>query len=533
MRDFLLHVNATLYRKALAWLACACVFLGTAQGADAFLQIDDQGRSSISREELEELINRPGTTVVQGSVVLEEGEVREGHLVIIAGDLEMMSGSSVKGDAIVVSGDALLNGECVVEGDLRVVSGYLWASDKAEVRGRTLIHKGNYELESLDAESGEVELKGIKDVNRYRLGWNLPLGPIFPPGPFNRVDGHTFDVRARYSRPEGVRGSVFEATLRIPTEDTHEDFVMWRASLEAPLLEDESLKLSFEGFKWTETEDAWRTGDLENSLVAFVTSNDNRDYYEETGGAVRLGYRWTDELHVGGGLRSAECRSLATRSPFTLIQRTDFRENPQIDEGRLTEFAFGLRYDTRFDVFFPADAWYLQAGMRIGLDFLDGEHTYTMLEATARRHQQLTLSDFLDLRLKAAGAMDPLPAQRTYSLGSVGGVRGKDFESWASPRGDRLLLANVEYRRRLAPVRYIEKIFSTWWLVAFYDAGAVFLSGDPEDLGTLFSEASDHAGSGAGLGVSGSSLLPYVGIFAAKDLDTDSWRFIVRLNREF
>ena len=443
MRDFVLHVKTPRYHSVLAWLACSCIFLGLAPGADAFFQGDDQERSSISEKELEKLINRPGTTVIEGSLVLEEGEVREGHLVIIGGDLEMMSGSSVKGDAIVGSGDALLNGECVVEGDLRVVSGYLWASDKAEVRGKTLIHKGNYELKSLDAESGRVELKGIKDVNRYRLGWNLPFGPFFPPGPFNRVDGHTFDLRASYRRPEGMRGSVLETTLRIPTEDTHEDFVMWKASLEVPLLEDETLRLNLGGFKWTETEDAWRTGDLENSLVAFVTSNDDRDYYEETGGSVRLGYQWTDELCVDGGLRSAECRSLETRSPFTLIQRTDYRENPPINEGRLTEFVLGLRYDTRFDTFFPADAWYLQAAMRMGLDFLDGEYSYTMLEATARRHQQLTLSDFLDLRFKAAGAMDPLPAQRTYSLGSVGGVRGKDFESWASPRGDRLLLANI------------------------------------------------------------------------------------------
>jgi hemolysin activation/secretion protein len=171
--------------------------------------------------------------------------------------------------------------------------------------------------------------------------------------------------------------------------------------------------------------------------------------------------------------------------------------------------------------------------MQSGLDFLGGERTYTMLEAAVRRHQRLSYSDFLDLKFKAAGAVDPLPVQRTYSLGSVGGVRGKDFDSWGVPRGDRLLLANIEYRRRLPTVRYIQSVFSTWWLVAFYDAGALFISKDPDDLGTLISDASDHAGSGTGVGVSGSSFLPYIGMFVAKDLDTDSWRFIVRLNRPF
>jgi hypothetical protein len=495
--------------------------------AEAFLQSGEQEHGSISRDDLEKLINREGTTVFEGSLELAEGEVLEGHVVIIAGDLEMQNGSSIKGDVIVVSGDALLNGQCVIEGDVRVVSGYFYASDKAEIRGRTLLLKGNYELKSLEEASGQVRLKEIKDVNRHRFKGTLS------PGPINRVDGHTFDLIGTFRRPEGVPGSSFEARIRIPTEDTHDDFLMWRASLKVPLFEDETLKLYAGAFKWTETEDEWRTEDPENSLVAFVTSNDNRDYYEETGGSIGLGYLWTDELFVFGGLRSAECRNLDARSPFTFIQRTDFRENPPINEGRLTEFKLSLCYDTRFDTHFPADAWHIQAVMRSGLDFLEGERTYTMLEAAVRRHQQLTYSNFLDLRFKAAGAMDPLPAQRTYSLGNVGGVRGKNFDSWEVPRGDRLLLANVEYRRRLAPVRYLESIFSSWWLVAFYDAGAVFLSEDPEDFGSLFSDASDHTGSGAGLGVSGSSFLPYVGLFVAKDLDTDSWRFILRLNRPF
>ena len=167
------------------------------------------------------------------------------------------------------------------------------------------------------------------------------------------------------------------------------------------------------------------------------------------------------------------------------------------------------------------------------LEFLDGDQTYTILEGTVRRHQKLTRLDFVDLRFKMAGSTDALPVQRTFSMGSYGGVRGKNFDSWMDPRGDRLLLANVEYRRRMEPVPYLESLFSSWWLVAFVDAGALFVSDNPEDLGTLFSDAGDHSGSGAGLGISGSSFLPYVGLFVAKDLDTDSWRFIVRLNRPF
>lgn len=484
------------------------------------------GRSKISADDLEKLINRPNTTVVHGTLDLGEGQVIEGNVVVIEGDLEMQGGSAIHGNAIVVAGDALLNGPCAIEGDLRIVSGFFYASDLARITGQIVMLEGNYTLKKYDESTGHVELQGVKDVNRHRFSASVV------PGPFNRVDGQNFDFSLDYTRPEGVPGSSFEASLRIPTEDTHDKFVQFRGTFSTPLIE-ETLKLEVQGYKITDTEDSWRTGDFENSIVAFFTSNDDRDYYERTGGEVKLSYDLMEEVTVTGSLSSAEYRSLGTRSPFTLFQRSDFRRNPAVFEGHLTELRIGVVYDTRFDMYFPSDAWFVDADVRSGLDFMDGDRTYTILEGAVRRHQKLTRDDFLDLRFKLAGATDALPLQRTFSFGSFGGVRGKDWNSWSTPRGDRLLLGNVEYRRRLSPVRFVRSVFTSWWLVAFYDAGALFNSDDPKDFGTLFSDAGDHSGSGAGLGVSGSSFVPYLAFFLAKDLDADYWRFIVRLNRTF
>lgn len=510
--------------KAVALGLALVALLGLNASACAMQMFNE--RAKISKKNLEALINRPNTTVIQGILDLGEDESIDGNVVVIEGDLEMQSGSAISGDVIVIAGDALLNGKCVVSGDLRVVSGFLYTSDLAEIRGETLMLEGNFMLEEYDESTGRVKLKTIKDINRRRLTVSL-----FP-GPFNRVDGHNFDFNVEVKRPEGVPGSSFEGVLRVPTEDTHDKFFQFTGLLSVPFM-DERMRLDVEGFKMTETEDRWRAEDLENSIITFVVSNDDRDYYERTGGSVGLSYDMTDEVQVGGSLSSAEYRSLDARSPFTLFQPTDYRPNPPVFEGHLTELQLRVEYDTRFDPYFPADAWLVEAGLRSGLDFIDGEGTYTILEATARRHQKLTRSDFLDLRFKMAGATDELPPQRTFSFGTYGAVRGKDYESWDSPRGDRLLLANVEYRRMLTPVRYIQSVLSSWWFVAFFDAGAFFVSEDPEDFGTLFSDSGDHSGSGAGVGISGSSLLPYFGMFVAKDLDTDSWRFIVRINRPF
>jgi formylmethanofuran dehydrogenase subunit C len=103
-------------------LLCAVVTCSHAYGSM-------DGRTKISAGDLEKLINRPNTTVVHGTLDLEEGQVVEGNVVVIEGDLEMQSGSAVHGDAIVVAGDALLNGQCTIDGDLRIVTGFYYASD--------------------------------------------------------------------------------------------------------------------------------------------------------------------------------------------------------------------------------------------------------------------------------------------------------------------------------------------------------------------------------------------------------------------
>jgi hypothetical protein len=524
MRGGALSGVASKRPGALALLSAVVLLCAVVTCSHAIGSMD--GRARISADDLEKLINRPNTTVVHGTLDLGEDQIVDGNVVVIEGDLEMQSGSAVHGDAIVIAGDALLNGQCTVDGDLRIVAGFYYASDLAKITGKIIMLEGNYTLKEYDESTGHVELQMVKDVNRHRLS-----ASVFP-GPFNRVDGQNFDFSIDYKRPEGVTGSSFEGLLRIPTEDTHDKFVQFRGTFSTPLM-GERMKLDVEGFKITGTQDSWRTGDFENSIIAFFVSNDDRDYYEKTGGSAKLSYNLMEEITVTGSLSSAEYRSLATRSPFTLFQRTDFRPNPPVFEGHLTELDIGVVYDTRFDVYFPSDAWFVDGGVRSGLDFMDGEATYTILEGAVRRHQKLARGNFLDLRFKFAGATDALPPQRTFSFGSFGGVRGKDWDSWSSPRGDRLLLGNVEYRRRLSPVRFVRSVFTSWWFVAFYDAGALFLSDDPKDFGTLFSDAGDHAGSGAGLGVSGSSFVPYLGFFVAKDLDTDSWRFIVRLNRPF
>ena len=72
-------------------------------------------------------------------------------------------------------------------------------------------------------------------------------------------------------------------------------------------------------------------------------------------------------------------------------------------------------------------------------------------------------------------------------------------------------------------------------LLAFADAGYLTMAESPRSpFGFLDGSLGDWKKS-VGIGISGESLVPYLGIYAAQDLDAGSFspRFIIRIERSF
>ena len=115
---------------------------------------------------------------------------------------------------------------------------------------------------------------------------------------------------------------------------------------------------------------------------------------------------------------------------------------------------------------------------------------------------------------------DSLPAQRRFSLGGPGSLRGFRAASFVDSQG---IQATTETRLPLPVGKRIALLFLSWHWVAFADVGSV---GDYERW---------HAD--VGTGISGINLFSYVELLLAQRVtDTDQEgsgpRFVVRFRRD-
>ena len=212
------------------------------------------------------------------------------------------------------------------------------------------------------------------------------------------------------------------------------------------------------------------------------------------------------------------------------------RENPPIDDGERIAAALTLELDTRDDEkAWPKDAWFAQVWAEKGIADGRGEFSYTAFHAFVRWYNKLPFNLQWDMRGRLFSTLDQIPAQLSQSLNGFAGVRGLDDQPFDVIRGDRLALFSSEWRYWLPEVPVVRWIFTRWNALVFTDIGLLARASNPtaplEFLETPFSEWRKTAG----VGISGETRFPYLGIYVAKDLDgrRKNMRLIIRINRSF
>jgi outer membrane protein assembly factor BamA len=208
--------------------------------------------------------------------------------------------------------------------------------------------------------------------------------------------------------------------------------------------------------------------------------------------------------------------------------------NPPIDDGVRTTVSGSLVYDSREEPAWPGSAWRLRLWGEKGFDGGPGEFDYGAFQFELNRYQNLPYDLHLDVRGRLFSTIDPAPSQTYQTLGGYGGIRGLTDHPFPVYRGDRLALLSGELRRSLPDVRYISAFFTSWNVILFSDIGLLALAEDPYDSFGFLDAPFEDWGKSIGLGVSGESILPYVGVYVAHDLDRGgSLRAILRIERSF
>ncbi len=356
---------------------------------------------------------------------------------------------------------------------------------------------------SLYPQTIEMEFDGIKGVSfdNYNRVDGLPLTYGF------HAESLSFDF-------------YLKAIYRFASER-----VGWKGGLTVRPARVPDIAIMLSTYSFSDTQDRWRVGDFENSLSTFFFKEDFRNYYQRQGLTASIMGTLFDIVKGGVRYRIDRYTSLKTVAEMSFFGwAKDFRTNPTVEEGWMGSLEFELKHDTRNDVEEPAFGWYQTLVFEVSDPSLGGDFDFRYVELSLYRFNRIGQGKNLDLRLFAALGSESAPPQRGVHIHGVGGLRGypDDF----SPHY-RAFLSTIEAIFTLPEPFQVTPLYRDQIrFLLFTDVGGVRSRG-PEGTWTLDGDA--------GIGLEGSGLTTYSGIFLAIDLDDSEItpRLTFRIRKEY
>ncbi|HKP76368.1 MAG TPA: hypothetical protein VJT67_12645 [Longimicrobiaceae bacterium] len=308
-----------------------------------------------------------------------------GDVVIYDADVRLEG--SIDGRVAVIGGAFFIRPRAVVKGDIALVGGDVYPSALATLSGRILETRPGAQV----ALAGD---SAVGDTSAYAVRIIAPPRPsafAFSPRPlptYDRVNGLTLTVGGRILPTRNDSGPRVDLWAAYRFENPDKPGGGARATIPLGV---ENLQLVGEASRATRTNDAWKRGDLSNSISVLVTGRDYRDYWDADQARVMLtrpvgkpliaGESW---LSPRAGVLWSRDRSLRAKQVFSIWQSRDKdRVNPPVLDGTIVS-AFagtGLRAVGRVSSFTgdvqveralpgPSDASFTQ---------VLGEATYTTM----------------------------------------------------------------------------------------------------------------------------------------------------------
>lgn len=518
------------------------------------------------------------------------GDEIDGNVSVIDGPLFIAG--RVTGRVLAINADVILRPGARVDGDLLVVGGDVEGEREARVGGEIRVYRptlrftreGDRLVVETPPRDPEEESWWRRWERRREMRSRSRL-VVASAGAYNRVEGLPINIGPSLELPPGGETSArlqayavlrTGSSFRDDTTDVGHDL-----RLEVRHGRESGARVGGRLYSVNAPVESWQLSPLEYGLAAFLFRRDYQDFYGRHGGSVHAGL-FDDRL--GELTLSYAHERWATRSdhnPFTLFRGSaDWRDNPQLDAGRMHLLTLAATFDTRNDDDRPWAGWLVQADVERGRgdletlgdvppgtrDAMPGRTTYTRGFVDARRYNRVGPGAQLNFRFVAGGWLggDDLPLQRRLSVSGAGALPGFDFRSpttpddpatCAGPPGaeplaiagrpalcDRIALAQVEYRGDLhfdffggfdwADRDLHFRNDATW--VVFADAGRGWLVGPR--AGTLRYESGELPPPGTfrtdmGLGIDMGSF----GVFVAKALSDggEPLNFLFRLRHRF
>jgi hypothetical protein len=472
--------------------------------------------------------------VFYGGRMIASGQTLRGPVVVVAGSLDIQDGGVLEGDAWIVNGSLVITGGGRVTGRVVLVNSEVYSSHSGVVDGGASYYTCECRI---DAEKYEEtgELAFVKEEDPLAIKTKFAWGIGRP----SRVRYNVLRIGLRHGndlrRDPHTR---WETMIDIPLyTDTQHGFLQFGVEARFPLGSDRRTVVCG-GYKTLHSEDWWQVSRTENALLLVLTSNEYANYYEKRGASLGFEWRVHPFVLLDAVAFFQEDVSMRNGRVFTLFgDKGNLPPNPAINAGARGALRLALVFDSREDRNYAQNAWYLGGSLEPGR--LSSEEAvdedYTAFTVEANRYTRLPFGIQWDIGTRLSSSFTRVPTQLFQTLNGYGGIRGTDDTPFGVARGDRMVRLSTEFRVRLPDVPVVRWFYTRWDLSIFADAGYLTQATNPTSaFGWLDASFSDWKKS-AGAGISGESLVPYVGVYVARQIDGDGDRprVVVRLEKSF
>ncbi len=402
------------------------------------------------------------------------------------GNTEIALNDSVQSDLVVKNGNLTIFG--TVFGDVLVVNGDIDLRSSARVLGNVRAMNGKISKESGSFVEGYTEQtasstsKKNSRRNTYRTRYTYSFKPYFWTTENIVDDNFLF----RYNRVEGLFiGFGSEKKFYWDGSKAVSGFGSfgygftshkWRLQLgldrQFAYSDDVLYEVGGEIHSLTDSKDEWIMNLSENNLSSILFREDFRDYYQREGFSVHSArYSKDGDLTTMIDLRFTNdlYESMVQAATWAVFGGSTFRHNPTVNTGTMKSLSVSAGVSTVEKYRYHSEGWNFYVKGEYGGNELGGDFDFSQAMIDIRRFQPVSDDDQINVRLRI-GSLEGAPIQqRIFEIGGANTLPAFGFKEFS---GNRMLLANVEYR---LSGDIIDEIFfwpNSFNLIAFGDAGA-------------------------------------------------------------
>ncbi|MBA3657928.1 MAG: hypothetical protein H0W69_11315, partial [Gemmatimonadaceae bacterium] len=181
---------------------------------------------------------------------------------------------------------------------------------------------------------------------------------------------------------------------------------------------DRKLGFDLQSYDFVDGTQSWQMGEPEAGLAAFFLHRDYNDYYGRHGASMAGSFGLGARSRVQVELRDERWASRKVRDVFTIVRNGEsWRDNPQVDDGRVHLGLLTAMVDTRNDASAPLYGWLVNAeyenargtfgsfgptssGVR---SIFSNDVQYGRVFVDVRRYNRISPSDQVNMRLVLGG----------------------------------------------------------------------------------------------------------------------------------